>query len=119
MEHSNPQLIDHSKDSTFEAFTGSTEDFDDFMSEIVTNINDYRKVSDDPHSGSLSFFLEQLMKYPNLSDEAKIVVAIEYGQAKGIMAGQEMICNHCAIGPASKLMHSFLKGKGNYEEEGP
>jgi hypothetical protein len=111
MKHSNPQVIDHSKEDIYQALTGKTEKLGKFVAKHLTEIMDSAdaiEASGDKDGHTVSNVLLLIMNHPDLEDEEKMILAAEYGRGKGIKHGAHEVCSHCAIGPASKLIHSFI-----------
>lgn len=107
MIHSNPSIIDHSKDNLHEALTGKT-DIQTFMEKFGEEFEDSLKVSEDPHKNKDSWLFAWVLEHPIMTPEEKIVFVYHYTMRKGVNKGNEEVCSSCVVGPASYLFHKLL-----------
>lgn len=117
MKHSNPEQIDHKKENITEAFCG-VPDGTKFIAHHMADIQAtcIALKDEEEHNLSVSFFLTKLMDHPTLTDDQKLVIACEYGRLKGVNQGEAIVCGSCAVGPASKLLHSLNNSKRGFRE---
>lgn len=106
MKHSNPQVIDHVKKDLYQALTGKSEKTHDFVKKNLTDIVETAEINGNLEAPSHVLFL--IMTHPTLKDEEKMVLAMEFGKDQGREQGAMAVCHNCMVGPASKLLHSFM-----------
>lgn len=107
MIHSNPDVIDHSKDNILEALTGNT-DVDAFMTKFATDFENLQDVSEDPFKSKDSWLFTKVMEHPTMTPEEKIVFVYLYTMQKGVNKGNEEVCSSCIVGSASFLFHKLV-----------
>lgn len=111
MKHSNPDIIDHSKEDTLEALTGRTEGTVAFLKVHLVGLLEDINLNGGKYKTKNSYLLHRIMTIPNLTDEDKMVLvymtALEMGESKG----HELVCKHCLIGPGSEYLHNLMRGE--------
>ena len=107
MIHSNPSIIDHSKNNIAEALTGNA-DIQTFMEKLSEEFEDLYEVSEDPFKSKDSWLFAQVLEHPIMTPEEKIVFIYHYAMQKGVSKGNKEVCSSCVVGPASFLFHKLL-----------